>query len=176
VIDVHAWNAAGWQGVCYFQTGPEKPPGMAFMFENEEAGRKIFERWRERFGNRDENDGIHIAVIQRLMDQSPTHYIVLVTSKLPDKADIDFRGAIWTATRSMTMTPDSSVNLDRFLEDYRTYGMYFISPAIVRNGEPVLITELALAKRGLSVKHAASVQEDDIEISALQLRGQRKDE
>ena len=76
----------------------------------------------------------------------------------------------------MTMTPDNSVNLDWFLKCYKTYGMYFISPAIIRNGEPILITELALAKRGLSVKDASSVQEDEIEIAALGIRGQRKDQ
>jgi hypothetical protein len=72
----------------------------------------------------------------------------------------------------MTMTPDSAVNLERFLEMYRTYGMYFILPAIIRNGEPELVTELALAKRGLSVKDATSVQEHEIEMTALRIRGQ----
>jgi hypothetical protein len=172
VIDVHAWNKAGWKGIFYFQAGHGKPPGMAFMFEDEEAGRKIFERWRERFGNRDENDDIHISVIQRLIDQPATHYVVLVASKLPEKNDFESKGSIVTATRSMTMTPDSSVNLERFLEMYRTYGMYLILPAIIRNGEPDLVTELALAKRGLSVKDATSVQEHEIEMTALRIRGQ----
>ena len=157
---MHAWNKAGWKGIFYFQAGHGNPPCMAFLFEDEEAGRKIFERWRERFGHRDENDDIHISVIQRLTDQPATHYIVLVASKWPDKEDFESKGAILTATRSLTMTPDSAVNLERFLEMYRAYGMYFILPAIIRNAEPVLVTELALAKRGLSFKDASSVQEN----------------
>lgn len=172
VIDVHAWDKAGWKGILYFQAGHDKPPGMAFMFEDETAGRKIFERWRERFGNRDENDDIHLSVIQRLIDQPATHYIVQVASKLPGREDFDSKGVILTTTRSLTMTPDSAVNLKQFLEMYRTYGMYFILPAIVRKDEPVLITELALAKRGLLVRDASSIHENDIEMTALRIRGQ----
>ncbi|MGX7742768.1 hypothetical protein [Rhodopseudomonas parapalustris] len=174
VIDVHAWDKAGWKGISYFQAGPGNPPGMAFMFENEEAGRKIFERWRQRFGNRDESDDIYISVIRRLIDQPETHYVVLVASRLPDRGESESNETIVMSTRSMTMTPDSSVNLEQFLRMHRAYGMYFILPAIIRNGKPELITELALAKRGLSIKDAASVREHDVEMLALRIRGQPK--
>lgn len=167
VIDVHAWNKAGWKAIFYFLAGPDGPPCMAFTFEDEEAGRSIFERWRERVGSRDMNDDIYISVIRRLTGQPPAHYIVLVASKPPEP---ESRVEVLTATRSMTMTPDNSVNLDRFLEAYKATGMYYILPATLQNDEPNFVTELAIAKRGLSVTDASDVRDTDIETLALKLR------
>jgi hypothetical protein len=33
VIDVHAWDQAGWKGACYLNYGPGRPPGLAFVPE-----------------------------------------------------------------------------------------------------------------------------------------------
>ncbi|MGD9816387.1 MAG: hypothetical protein AB7F85_11075, partial [Hyphomonadaceae bacterium] len=49
VIDLPTWDAATWRGCGYLQMGHDLPPLMALLFENNEAGRKIFQRWRERF-------------------------------------------------------------------------------------------------------------------------------
>ena len=75
------------------------------------------------------------------------------------------------ATRSMTMTPNTSVNLQRFLDSYQNYGGYYLLPAVMRDGQPVPISELALIKCVLTVKDASEVRENDIENIALQMRG-----
>lgn len=62
VIDVHAWDQAQWRGAAYAQFSPSQPPCVAFLFENEEGGRKIFERWRERFGAQDEKEEISLSI------------------------------------------------------------------------------------------------------------------
>lgn len=41
VIDIHAWDHAQWRGAAYAQFSPSQPPCIAFLFENEEGGRKI---------------------------------------------------------------------------------------------------------------------------------------
>ena len=71
----------------------------------------------------------------------------------------------------MTMTPDTTVNLQRFLDSYQNFGGYYLLPAVIKDGRPVPISGLAMIKRALTVKDASEVQENDIENVALQIRG-----
>ena len=77
-------------------------------------------------------------------------------------------------TRSMTMTPDSSRNLEMFLELYDKFGVFFLMPAILPpdgDHEPELFTDLAILKRGITIRSAKDVGEHDIESLALRIRG-----
>jgi hypothetical protein len=173
VIDAHAWDQARWKGTCYLEYGPGRAPGMAFMFEDKVAARKIFERWRERFGSSDVNEEIYLAIVRQLPGQNPHHYTMLVTSKPPDADERDLHQSIVIASRSMTMTPDSVTNLQQFLDAYEQSGEFYLLPAVITNGAPELMLDLALLKRRVSVKDAASVGEHDIETMALRRRGCR---
>jgi hypothetical protein len=168
VIDVHAWDQARWVGTLYLQVGPI--PGIGFMFENREAGRKIFERWRERFGDCDANEEICLAIVRHLPGRNPHHYIVLITSRLPEPGERDPTQLIVVANRSMTMTPDSPTNLQRFLDAFHQFGAFCIMPAVIVNGVPDMMKDVAILKRAISVKDAANVGEHDIEAMALRRR------
>lgn len=87
VIDIHAWDKANWRGVAYADYGPPYPPCMAFNFGDEASGRKIFERWKERFGNRDKKEEIYVSIIRDLPSQSKHHYCVIITRKLSEKTN-----------------------------------------------------------------------------------------
>jgi hypothetical protein len=84
VIDLHTGDKAGWRGVAYPVCGNAVPPMIALMFENEEAAKNIFERWRERFSGVDDNGEIAISIIRRLPNKSDHHYCMVIYSKLPD--------------------------------------------------------------------------------------------
>jgi hypothetical protein len=170
VIDRHAWDRAGWNGTLYVEFGPQRIPGIAFTFREGEAGRKIFERWRERFGEDDSNERIFLAIIRHLPKQNPHHYIFLITSKVPPEEDRDPDQLIVTPNRSMTMTPKTDANLERFLAAYREFGTFLLMPAVVVNGIPQPIRDLAIIKRHISVKDAAAVGDHDMEIMALRSR------
>lgn len=144
---------------------------MALLFEDEEAARKIFERWRERFGKSDRDEEIFLAVIRNLRGESPHHYIMMITSKHPEEEEREPGQLIVVASRSMTMTPDDSTNLNLFLEDYGQSRAYFLLPAVLRSGKPKLISDLAIMKCQISVKDASNVGEGDIEAMALRMRG-----
>lgn len=167
VIDVHAWERAAWAGTCYVEIRPRRTPGIAFMFKDREAGRKIFERWRERFGTNDANEEIYLAIVRNLPGQNPHHYIVLITSKLPPENERDPDQLIVTANRSMTMTPESGINLQRFLDAYDEFREFYVMPAVLVNGVPEVMQDLAVLKRHISVKDAKAVGEHDIEMMAL---------
>ena len=119
VIDLPTWDKAVWKGCGYLQIGHEPPPFIALLFEDADAGCKIFERWRARFGGRDENDEIAISIIRNLPGRNPHHYIVLIGSSLSSGGNPDAPRVFATAMRFQEMMPTSSENLERFLAGYR---------------------------------------------------------
>ena len=58
VIDIHSWNEATWTGVAYAQYRQDSPPILALFFQHPAPTRRIFERWRDRFGTVDVNHDI----------------------------------------------------------------------------------------------------------------------
>jgi hypothetical protein len=145
------------------------------MFKDREAGRKIFERWRERFGSADEKEEIYLAIVRHLPDQNPSNYVLLVTSYVTESERRDPSQSIFMTSRSMTMTPESPANLERFLATYEQAGAFCIMPAVIVNGTPEMLSEVAILKRKISVKDAASVGERDLEIMAIRPRKPRPD-
>ncbi len=168
VIDIHAWDLARWRGTAYAQYDPSQPPCVAFLFENEEAGRKIFERWRERFGNEDENEEIYLSVVRRLPNHSEHHYCFLITSKLPESGSVESSQILAFASRYMVMEPASGANLEQFLASYRRFGAFYLLPAFLRGaGPPEFAFDLAILKHDLTVNIAANISEHDIEYVTL---------
>lgn len=170
VIDVHLWDRAGWMGAAYGVVDPKAPPFMALLFKNREAAVRIFERWRERFGSADKEEEIHIGVVRRFSAEHPTHYGMVLTSKIPAKPR-DSRFAM-VASRSLTMEPSDDVNLTGFLTLYKNAGAYLLMPMVMVPGQqPQFIDGLYLLKRSLHVKMAADVGPSDLENMFLKLRG-----
>ena len=71
------------------------------------------------------------------------------------------------------MTPESTENLDQFLEGYTRHGRFAIVPGILpsaTDAEPEFSFERAIEKRALIIKNAADVAENDFESLALYIR------
>ena len=169
VIDLHTWNQAKWRGIAY-ASHPYHPPYMAFMFEDEEAGKKIFERWRERFGKKDINEEISLSVIRELPNLNEHYYYAQITPKLPrnEEKNISF------ASRSLLMEPDNSNNLNQFLELYRSTSSFYIVPAILSSSMNVeLVYDLAILKRDIRVSKASELSENDVENIAVKAHEER---
>lgn len=165
VIDVHIWDRAKWIGAAYGDMGPNAPPWFGLMFTGGDAGTRIFERWRERFGDVDEDEEIYIGIVRKFSAEHPTHYGMIVTSKLQDDV-----GLSMVASRTHVMHPTNDANLSRFLSAYRRSGAYLLMPAIYSgSGAPSFVRDLALMKRTLSVKDAVDITGADIESAHLKL-------
>lgn len=165
VIDVHLWDRAKWIGAAYGDMGPHAPPWFGLMFNDGEAGKRIFERWRERFGDVDENEEIYISIVRKFSVVHPAHYGLIVTSNVQDD-----EGLSMVASRTNIMHPSNDGNLSHFLTAYRQSGTYFLMPAIYSgSGAPSFLSDLALMKRTLSVKDAGDVTAADIESAHLKL-------
>ena len=171
VIDVPAWDQAQWRGCGYIQPGLAHPPFMALLFENASAAKKIFQRWRTRFGEADANEEIAIAIIRNLPESDPYHYCVQVSSKDPVSGGKTPKGPLMMATRSMTMEPPNSNNLEMFLAGFKQFGAYFLIPATLQDGKSEFFFDLAILKRSVTVKAADDIDEHDVEALALRIRG-----
>ena len=168
VIDVHLWNRAGWTGVAFADWGPAYPPAISLIFKDEDAARKIFTRWRERLGQVDRRDEIFVAIVRGISVDHPTHYRVLITSRLPSGDEKTTGKTFMMASRMQTMHAESDVNLNRFLDIYSQSRAYLLLPSIFKEGDvSKLLPELAVLKRELSVKNASEVNERDVEAIAL---------
>ena len=165
VIDVHLWDRAKWIGAAYGDMGPNAPPWLGLMFTGFDAGTRIFERWRERFGEVDEDEEIYIGIVRKFSPEHPTHYGMIITSKLQGEVRLTM-----IASRTHVMHPTNDVNLSRFLAAYRLSGAYLLMPAIYSgSGALSFLRELALTKRTLSVKDADDVNDTDIESAHLKM-------
>lgn len=169
VINTHLWDQAGWKGTLYGSSAPGVPPLLGLLFTNEDEARKIFEGWRERFGKVDTDDEIHISIVRGISEEHPHHYVVMITSKLPELDELTATDNVIFASRMQRMHPDSSVNLERFLIAYRSTGRYVLLPVILRPDGPQLVWDSAIGKQKLMLKRADEIGPGDIERIALKI-------
>lgn len=168
VIDANLWDRAKWSGALYGDMGPGAPPLLALMFRDREAAERIFVRWRERFGQVDEEEEIYVGIVRRFSAEHPAHYGMVVTSRLPP----DEERLATVASRTLTMEPADDVNLMRFIEWYERAGAYLLVPAVWTGaGRPEFLRDNFLLKRTLSVKNAVDVAPGDMEAMFLRLKG-----
>lgn len=176
VIDLHAWNQAGWHGVGYLHFDENYPPHIALLFRNKEAAESIFQRWRDRFGSYDEEDRIRVALIREIDSGHPCYYAAQIAPNVEKSAPKYTRNPIVMATRQVVMEPTNNENIEMFLRIYARYGAYYLMPAIVGEGEPEWLPQFSILKRELCVKNAPEIGEHDIEAIALRIISERDGE
>jgi len=133
--------------------GDLAPPMMCPMFKDEEAARKIFKGLQNEFGKHDSDDKIEIGIITGIDKEAPHNYNVVIQGSwrqfIVGKEDVE---KIIAIARFNTMAPSSSVNLDRFLESYNKFKMYYFAPAIWKDvGDPEFLSEYAIRKKELKI-------------------------
>ncbi|MBM6447539.1 hypothetical protein JQF37_28510 [Pseudomonas sp. MIL9] len=161
IIQVSLWNQAGWRGVG-FQGGGREIPAIVFLFENPEVGGRIFSNIAKTVGDKDPNNKLRIALIRGISKQNPAHYRVVVTNNL-DRNDDDSSSIHSALSRILTVTPDSSLNLDRFLNDYEIYKRCYVI-TVNAQGKPTH----HLSTSGVVVINAWEIDDNHLEISAIQ--------
>ncbi len=168
IIDIHLWDRAGWSGTAFADWGAPYPPAIALLFTDADAGRKIFERWQERFGRIDKQDDIYLAIVRGISSDNPAHYRVLITSNMRPKDELPNGQQLMVVCRMNTMHAESDANLVHFLEAYGRSGRYALLPAVWKGeGKPEFLSDLTIFKRKLSVKEASEIGDNDIEMMAL---------
>lgn len=164
ILDIPQWERAGWIGVML---GLEHDlPIVGLHFEDREAGREIFERWRERFGARDAEGAIHVAILRELPGRPPSHYaVLLMPGGEPEEGTL-----MSMPSRLKLLEPAVDTHLRFFLDNYPAGGSFVLVPTYVKeSGEPDLMMDLAILKHDLSIRRIADIGESDIEVIGVRL-------
>lgn len=167
IIDVHLWDRAKWRGTAFFDFGPKVPPVFALMFEDRETAEEIFNRWRERIGTQDTDEVIYIAIIRGVSSANSSHYEVLVTSRQTDDGARARGGLVVHIGRHTTVMPNTSTNLDRFLDEYERKGAYLLGAAVLDGSKAEPVVDRVILKRRLVVRSYDEIGPDDVEVMAF---------
>lgn len=173
VIDIHAWDKAIWRGLGFSYPEDVQTPIMGLLFLDEEAARSIFTRWRERFGDRDQDGEIRICLVRHLPGVSPHHYCVIVSGKMPEAFDDPNTEIVVMPNRSLVTEPVDDVNLETFLEGFRRHGSFYLMPAVLGPEGPEFIKGVGITKTELVIREASELTDSDPDSVALHKRERR---
>ena len=191
LIDAAKWNEAKWVGVFFQYTEDVEtyPPILGLMFRQSAPAKDIFAALEARLGKVDERRALRVSIIQGVSAANPSHYAVVIGSRHDDAEQLQANKQYFFVSRILWMTPESTENLDTFLEAYRRSGRYILVPAIVRpkggvpkrsrryilapgmihpkDDVPELMTEHVIRKYDLEARHAWQIGVNDPDIVAL---------
>lgn len=126
------WDRAKWKGtgVALPQApGEVAPPMMALVFENFDAGQKIFRGWRKKVGDVNRDGWLSVTVITGIRRDSPLDYrVVIGISESYMNASTAGNRLVARVYRMHDMTPSSSRNLDVLQDHFRRAGFVFLVP------------------------------------------------
>ena len=155
IINQHLWNRAKWIGTSYFSFGPDYPPVIGLMFENVDAGKKIFEELIARLGSIDENELIRVAVLKGVDKANPFYYQVHIAARRGAIANVTKKNSgIVMISRHNLMESNSHRNIDFFQSEFDRISAYFLAPTEMTSREPKPIMELRILKREFHVNDA----------------------
>lgn len=167
IIDMQLWDRAKWKGFG-FMFDPEKQNiGVLLSFENENAAKKIFDKWIERIGKEDKRELIKITIIKGINKAHPFWYKVMVSINEKTLAP-SLEQLVLTPSRFHLMAPKDSINLDRLIAGFHHFKKYQLLPAIINNSgtiEPFF--EKGIMKASLHIKEAWEIGKDDLESAVI---------
>jgi len=168
-VSTTLWDKAGWNGAAFYVPPVlDGPPGMALMFTERDAALRAFAELRKAFDLADARGRFRVAIIRGVSKAHPTWYRISIgprTNALEPRPG----GFVIVRYRSLTATPPTTENLDRFLQRYERVGKYVLGAAVVtpRNGELESHFENAILMRDLTLRNAWEIGRDDPDMAAI---------
>ncbi len=170
-IDMETWNKARWSGVAFIGDYSGRTlPAMGLIFENEEAGRKIFSDWLQATGSADVNEDLRVSIIEGdLPGESNPGYTVHIGFELDQVLqrakqqglNPENLGLI-TVGRIHRMNPEpGSTGLENFKAEYKKHGSYGLMPVFVKGGQAEPADELAILKHRIHFRKVEDIGAND---------------
>jgi hypothetical protein len=166
------WNEAGWTGAGYFSVeGNSIPPTLALLFRNPKVGIEIFEAWQEELGSDSLNELLRISIIRGISASHPAHYRMVIGTEFEAlKGTVEpLKDRVVMVSRIHTMEPQSSENLDRFLQSYVAAGSFILAPGILDTKRGPRIGHPQLIKRTIHVRDAWEIGRHDPDVPAIDI-------
>lgn len=165
-INMPLWSRAKWNGVAYGGTDVA-PPFMGLIFEDGEAGKAIFQSWRDQWGPVDDGDLLRIVIVTGLMNSKPAEYAVIIGPNLAATPPKDRVGIMVSVSRVQRMTPSNTAHLNMFISEYKRFGYFYVIPAKMSNGTAEVFFDLAIGKRFVHIRPAWEIGPNDPDLSAV---------
>ncbi len=164
VINIPLWDEARWSGVMYLADiyQHNMPPYINLIFQNN-CGRKIFEEWKQQWGDFDENNQLELRIIKNIDRNHPYHYRVVIGTTCMD--GVGKKTLIMSPARVHTMMPGNNNNLKMFEDELKIAGKYCLCLAGFDDlGQPMVYKELKIEKKIESIKicDACDIPQNDI--------------
>lgn len=139
------------------------PFAIFLGFENDNAGKKIFEDWIVQYGKIDKDEIISLTVVKGINKNNPYWYKILIDKKI-NKDGIANGGFISSSARFHKMEPQNDVNLSRLIKAFEHYRQYILIPAGFDSGLNVTpYPELGILKAQLKIIDAWEIGIHDFE-------------
>lgn len=164
------WDKASWGGTAFLVALDEPHPSyLALIFENGEAGKKIFNLWRQSIGTIDDENYLRVSIVQGFNKKRPNDYRVLIGSNpKKNRSGPRFSSFIY---RIHEMESTSPKKLNLFIEDYQDFGKYILIPAtadsVGYNMNPDFFPQLGIGKVDLNFRKAWKIGLNDIDGAAI---------
>jgi len=170
LIDIPLWDRAQW-GATYYLFPPKEnlSPVMALAFQDEEAGREIFQNWIKLLGSTDGEERLRVTIVRGTDKNHPSRYKVLISTNLPKAGHSLENTRFIIVGRKNLMAPETTRNLDSFLDKLARFGRYLLVPAGIDRvqGRPNIFFEDAVLKCELNVRQAWQLAENDADLYAI---------
>jgi hypothetical protein len=172
IIREKLWEEAHWHAVAFMGLPDDsEPPLLVPVFKSARLAKAVIDGLREDIGTDDRDDLLRVSIIRGINKKHPFRYRVLLGTNINQKS---LRGAKFFAvvSRTITMTPKSDVNVERFLEAFAKIGAFFITTAADENGsmdDLQVFYESSILKRNIHVKWARDVARHDPDSAAIHI-------
>ncbi|MDR0312554.1 MAG: hypothetical protein LBI14_03060 [Treponema sp.] len=128
IIDDSLWNKATWKATGVAALPEEGILGLALIFDNFDAGRKIFDEWNKLIGKIDKEELIDITVIKGIDKHNPYWYRVVVTAN-QEKIIINKDKFLILKLRVNEMEAKDHGNLTIFENAFQILKRYILFPS-----------------------------------------------
>ena len=157
IIDNSLWEKAAWKatGIAALY----EILGLALVFEDFDAGIKIFENWRKLVGDTDKDELIDITIIKGVNKNYPCWYRVVVTTN-QEKVIVNKDKFYILKSRINEMNAENSINLDMFENTFKISKKYILFPSSIRSLLPEHL-QYGILKTKITIKHAWQIGIDD---------------
>ena len=161
IIDNNLWDKAKWKGFGFFKdlTGM----GIFILFENEEAGKKIFDDWINRVGKEDNDELIKITIVKGVDKKNPFWYRVHISNNI-DRRSFHPGNLVISSSKILYVDANSSKNLDNLINYFSILKQYRLCPAkIINNAKIKPYSDKGILKKTLYIKNAWEIGEYDLD-------------
>ncbi|WP_049792227.1 hypothetical protein [Pantoea sp. At-9b] len=166
LLKSRAWDLGKWNGVMFLPP-LHGIPVLCLQFTNVKEGGDVFRGLAEKVGDVDGLGRLKVSIIKGISSSHPTHYTVMVSEdSVPEQRKV--MGMVFRLNR---MTPDSTVNIDRFAEMCARAGQcYFGCNSMLEDLKCAVPEHFGILIKKIRILWAWQIELKDPEFVALDLK------